>query len=137
MSKVAAVVVHHRSYDTISAAVSALLDQGIQPHNLVLIDNSEQPERRDELVAALPSGIATVFESNRGYGAAVNAGIDFFESRQQLPPEVLLVSTHETQPGSGAVKELLSALRNDSDAAAGGPTLNSGPDSKLIWSFGG
>jgi GT2 family glycosyltransferase len=136
-SKVAAVVVHHRSYDTISAAVSALLDQGIHAENLVLIDNSEQAERRDELVASVPSGIVIVFESNRGYGAAVNAGIDYFESHRQFLPEFFLVATHETQPGPSAVNELLAALRKDSDAAVAGPTLISGTNPKFIWSAGG
>lgn len=137
ISNVGAVVVHHRSYETIAEAVRSLIRQGIAPENLVLIDNSEEPERRKELLSSIPDGVQICFESNGGYGAAVNAGIDFFDKSRKRRPEFLLVSTHETRPAAGSVGELLEALKNDPDVAVAGPTLISGTESEFIWSAGG
>lgn len=137
ISNVAAVVVHHRSYETIHEAIHSLIRQGIQPENLVLIDNSEEPDRRKALLSSIPAGVEVCFESNRGYGAAVNAGIDFFGKRRKQRPEFFLVSTHETRSAAGAVSELVEALKNDPDAAVAGPTLVSGSETEFIWSGGG
>lgn len=137
ISNVAAVVVHHRSYETIAEAVYLLIQQGIQPENLVLIDNSEEPDRRGELRNSVPGGVEICYEDNRGYGAAVNAGTDYFRKRLQNNFEFLLVSTHETRPSPGALRALVEALERDPSAAVAGPTLLSGSETEFVWSGGG
>lgn len=136
ISNLAAVVVHHRSYETVGETVHALLRQGVSPQNLIVVDNSEEPGRREELHGSLPGGVEVLFRENRGYGAAVNAGIDFFANRQGTP-EFLLVATHETRPDAGAVGMLVEALQSDPDAAVAGPTLVSGEGVGFVWSAGG
>ena len=137
LSTVAAVVVHHRSYETVSAVVGALLHQGVLPENLVLIDNSEEPTLRSRLRELIPHRVVILFEETRGYGAAVNAGIDYFDQQALFRPEFLLVSTHETRPEPGALVSLLQALLDDLTAAVAGPTLVSGTETEFVWSAGG
>ena len=133
-----AVVVHYRSYDTVAITVKNLLDQGMSAENLVLVDNSEQPERRAELQASIPSDVRVNFTSNKGYAAAVNAGMDHFSRERDSPPEFLVVATHETIMGLASIELLVDALENDNAAAAAGPTLISGdPGDEFVWSTGG
>lgn len=137
ISNVAAVVVHHRSYETVAEAINALIRQGVRPESLVLIDNSEELDRRDELRSSVPSDVVIRYVENRGYGAAVNAAIDFFMEREQEKPDFFLVATHETRPEEGAVSALVKALQADLDAAVAGPTLVSGERPQYVWSAGG
>lgn len=136
LAKVAAVVVHHRNYSSVADVVEAILAQGIRPENLLVVDNSEEPEKRSELRQALNSEVELVFTSNLGYGAAVNHAIDAFSLRDEKP-DFLLVSTHEAQPSEGAVRALWETLAANDDAAVAGPTLVSGESENYIWSTGG
>lgn len=138
MQQVAVVVVHHRSYATVAATVADLLEQGIPQHNIVLVDNSEQPERHAELESALPIGLTIQYAKNRGYGAAVNQAIDYFRAVDGFKPEVFVVATHETRPRVNAVRFLVDALRGDPAAAVAGPTLVASDETgEYVWSAGG
>lgn len=132
---IAAVVVHHRSYETIADTVKILLQEGIDADSLIVVDNSEEPDRRSALVDSLPYGMTVLFGENKGYGAAVNSALDYFSGRQEKP-EYFLVATHETKPRPGAIDELLNAI-SDPEIAVAGPTLLSGRTPEFIWSAGG
>jgi GT2 family glycosyltransferase len=134
-----AVVVHHRSYDSIAQTVQDLSEQGIKLENILVVDNSEDPERVTELEASLPPAVRVVFTDNRGYGAAVNLAIDVL-ARRDLTSEFVVVATHETRMRPGAVARLVEALIADPSAAVAGPTLVSseaGGDGEFVWSKGG
>ncbi|MFJ6535583.1 glycosyltransferase [Paenarthrobacter sp. NPDC091711] len=133
---VAAVVVHHRSYETVTESVDRLLSEGINAENLIVVDNSEEPERRHDLEASLPANVVVLFVENKGYGAAVNTGLDYFAGSARPVPDFFLVATHETNPRPGAVGELLTAMV-DPRVAVAGPTLVSGNESEFVWSAGG
>ena len=133
---VAAVVVHHRSYGTVAESVQRLLAEGINAESLIVVDNSEQPDRRYHLEASLPPNVAVLFVANKGYGAAVNTGLDHFAEISRTAPDFFLVATHETNPRPGAVGELLTAMA-DPTVAVAGPTLISGKESEFVWSAGG
>jgi GT2 family glycosyltransferase len=120
----------------VAETVERLLNEGVSVDNLIVVDNSEEPSRRDELAASLPRGTELLFVQNRGYGAAVNSGLDHFSGRNQSAPEYFLVATHETKPQPGAVSELVSAM-DDTSVAVAGPTLVSGQDPLFVWSAGG
>ena len=136
LSNIAAVVVHHRSYTSIAAVVEGILEQGIVPGNLVVVDNSEEPARQAELRKAIDARVDLLFTPNQGYGAAVNYALDSFAARPNSY-DFLLVSTHEARPAAGAVEALHRALTNQPLAAVAGPTLVSGERSEFIWSTGG
>ncbi|OZE34086.1 MULTISPECIES: glycosyltransferase [unclassified Rhodococcus (in: high G+C Gram-positive bacteria)] len=134
--RLVAIVVHHKSYDSIKATVELLLDDGIAEARVVVVDNGEEPGRQDELTSMLPAGVHLLFEKNRGYGAAVNRGVEYADSLG-APYDYVLVSTHECRVEMGAVPTLVAALDRNTDAAIVGPTLISGEANQFIWSAGG
>jgi len=136
LTHVAAVVVHHRSYESVGGVVDALLAQGVLGQNIIVVDNSEEPERQVALRAVINAGVTLNFTPNNGYAAAVNHAILHFSGRPEAP-EYLLVSTHETKPGQDAVAHLYQALDQNPQAAVAGPTLISGIEEKYVWSTGG
>lgn len=133
---VAAVVVHHRSLDTLAGTLALLLADGVQPEKLLVVDNSEEPGKQEELKARLPAGASLILCPNAGYGAAVNLGAAWHEAN--TPGwQYLLISTHETRPQAGAVGVLRAALAADACTAVAGPVLVTGPEGETLWSDGG
>jgi GT2 family glycosyltransferase len=133
---IAAVVVHHRSYDSVGGAVTSLIAEGIAANRIIVVDNSEQPSSRPALEASMPPLVEVFYMPNEGYGAAVNKAVEIF-TKSGGEPEYLLVATHETAPKREAVGALWRALREDLEAAVAGPTLISGEDEPFVWSTGG
>lgn len=131
---IAGIIVHHRRWDTVTAVARALVDEGVDA--LLVVDNSEQPDRLPALRASLPAGVELLATPNDGYAAAVNVGIRHLDS---AGPAFLLIATHEVVVHRGAVAALHEALRSDPGAAAAGPTLLSHtPDGqRVVWSRGG
>jgi GT2 family glycosyltransferase len=133
---VAGIVVHHRSYDTVATTVRAVLASGLPASRLLLVDNSEDPDPRPQLEASV-GDVEVLYTENRGYGAAVNTGLEHLvDTLGRI--DFLLVATHEVQPEATAVRPLLEALVRDPGAAAAGPTLLIGTGAEArIWSCGG
>lgn len=136
VSSIAAVVVHHRSYDTLPATIASLLTEGLSPSMVLVVDNSEQPSQAEQLKSSLPEGVELLFCSNDGYGAAVNLGVAW-HAKNSKGAQYLLVSTHEALPEPGALRKLESTLASRDMAAVVGPALVTGVDSELVWSLGG
>lgn len=132
----AAVVVHHRSYDTLSRTIAALMSDGVPPARLLVVDNSEEPGRRRELEQLLPYESHVIYCRNSGYGSAVNRGASWHEDNT-ADWQYLLVSTHESRPYSGCLASLRAVLVEDSSTAVVGPTLVTGEDGNTVWSQGG
>lgn len=129
------VVVHHRSEGTLFRTLDSLTLQGIQRKNVLIVDNSEDIEVAERIrTTAVGCGMLVV--PNRGYGAAVNRGVEHLANREQLG-EFLLVSTHEAQPATGAVAALIEDLLESRDAGVVGPVLLSGRNGRRVWSSGG
>lgn len=134
--RIAAVVVHHRSYQTLGTTVSRLLEEGLEPAKLLIVDNSEDPEHAESLRLSLPQGVQLIFTTNAGYGAAVNIGVSW-HARNTAPTDYLLVSTHEALPEPDSLRKLAASLDVRPKAAVIGPALVTGGKSELIWSLGG
>lgn len=134
--EIGAVVVHHRSYESLQVTVSKILAEGVSPHKVVVVDNSERPADTPQLEADLPQHVSVVTTANEGYGAAVNYGVRW-HAENQTKASYLLVSTHESLPEAGAVSKLAAALESNPTAAVVGPALVTGPDSNTLWSLGG
>ncbi len=132
-----AIVVHHRNFPDVLVTVTRLLDEGILPSLLVVIDNSDDPSLLLKLRAALPEQSTLEAVPNLGYGPAVNRGI---ETLLRLAPTLsyILVSTHETYPAEGVLDLLEQALDSDPSLAVVGPTLITTRDQRTFyWSWGG
>lgn len=136
LRRVVAVVVHHRSYDTLAATLAGLLSEGIVPDNLLVVDNSEEPDRRWELEKLLPPGSHVLYCENSGYGAAVNRGAAWHEENS-TDWQFVLVSTHESRPYKGCLAVLQTTLADDPGTAVVGPVLLTGEDGDRVWSKGG
>ncbi|GAB5077192.1 glycosyltransferase [Arthrobacter sp. AD-310] len=134
--EIAAVVVHHRSEDTLLVTISKILSEGVSPHKLVVVDNSEDPAGTSRVEAALPEYVTLISTPNDGYGAAVNYGVRW-HAENQTDAAYLLVSTHESLPEAGALCKLAGALEANPQAAVAGPALVTGADSATLWSLGG
>jgi GT2 family glycosyltransferase len=133
---IAAIIVHHRSYETLGGTIASLIAQGIQPSKLLVVDNSEEPARQMELRSLLPDSVELAVCPNSGYGAAVNYGVAW-HSEQTKDAKYLLVSTHEALPEDGALLRLRHSLDMNPSAGVVGPALVTGDDSEIVWSVGG
>ena len=136
ISDLAAVVVHHRSYQTLGATLAALVSGGVAADRLLVVDNSEEPDRRTEVEKLLPPGAHAIYCDNSGYGAAVNYGASWHEENTQ-DWQYLLVSTHESKPEGNCLAALRNSLAEDPGTAVVGPVLVTGVDGRTFWSQGG
>lgn len=132
-----AVVVHHRSYDTIRSVVTDLLSQGLTTADILIVDNSEETRAEERLREVMSEDVSLLFVPNRGYGAAVNEGVRAIQARASY--EFLLVATHEVRIAPDSLASLEAALDAVPTLGAVGPTLlttgNDGRDE--VWSTGG
>ena len=136
---IAAVVVHHNSLDTVCLTVESIIDQGVAPNSVLIVDNSADPGVFSSLRALLPSSTLLIHVSNCGYAAAVNSGIRYLADNFSVPPELILVSTHESVPENGAIACLAEAVSSSDEISAAGPTLltRNSRNEPRVWSTGG
>ncbi|MBA2954552.1 glycosyltransferase family 2 protein [Nocardioides sp. CGMCC 1.13656] len=129
-------IVHHNSVDTIWTTVRAVVDEGVSPTEITVVDNSESIDVSVELRERNDIGINLLFTDNAGYAAAVNTGVRHLASEGRLRSRVLVL-THETLPELGAIHALEQAMLA-TGAVAVGPTLvvGHGADAR-VWSRGG
>jgi GT2 family glycosyltransferase len=132
-----ALIVHHRSEQTLSDTVTNLLNEGIEPRRLLVVDNSDLSGMAERLRDLLPKGVLLHSVPNRGFAAAVNAGVKEVQ-RSSDHVDFLLVGTHEVLAQAGSVRALASALLEDERRKAAGPTLLLSHDARdRVWSCGG
>jgi GT2 family glycosyltransferase len=136
---VQALVIHHRSTETIGATIASLLGAGFAESDILVVDNSESQEVAECLRTLLPSGVAVLLVANRGYGAAVNAGVEHIDDFRARGGEYILVATHETICEVDALDELREALDHVPSRGVVGPRLiDAGRSGEpRLWSTGG
>ena len=132
------VVVHHRSRHTVLKTVESLQAGGIAPTRLLVVDNSELPMVEEEALRTdLPWGVELLTMPNRGFAAAVNAGIAAISKRANNV-QYVLVATHEVLVKENAIAKLLQALSENTQRMAAGPTLLvTHQATERLWSCGG
>ncbi|WP_157940197.1 glycosyltransferase [Arthrobacter ruber] len=130
-------IVHHKSYNSLRHTLHDLSEQSLACETILIVDNSEEEDRRQELQEGLPPHTSVLFTPNRGYGAAVNAGIASLARAAGGAPDLVLVLTHETRMRKDALLRLAQAMSVDSRIAVAGPTLLTGEGEEQIWSTGG
>lgn len=121
--RIACVLVHHDNLGELPDTVSAIIDQGLDAQDVLIVDNSGDKVSERELNGVLPSGVVAERIHNRGYGNAVNTGVDLLFGRE-LPPQYILVVTHEVRPQQEAVLRLVEALESHPEFIAAGPALH-------------
>ncbi|WP_235453197.1 glycosyltransferase [Streptomyces olivochromogenes] len=138
VARVWAVVVHHNSLGTLKATAHNLLDEGIDPKQVVVVDNSMHRVSEPELARAVPPGVHLLRVENQGYGAAVNAGFRLVDQFAAGCAEAVLVVTHEVLFSQGAVAVLVETVRGAPSVGAVAPLLTvRGASGEEVWSSGG
>ncbi len=134
-SEISVVVVHHKSEDTLVHTIASLSAEGVGHGDIVIVDNSEDSEVIRRLRDRFTS-CQVLQVSNRGYGAAVNAGVKYLTEKGKLG-DYVLVSTHEARIQTGSLNLLIRELENHPSAGVVGPVLVTGKDGDTVWSAGG
>lgn len=127
---VAAVVIHHRRFPGVLDTVRSLIEAGIAPRSLLVMDNSEDVAIEHALRDSA-DGWQVCTVRNEGYGSAANAAMKLLSGT-----DVILVVTHEVIISAGSVDALVRAVTEDSRVAAAGPALLL-TDGDRVWSRGG
>lgn len=134
---VACTVIHHCNVNVLKGTLDSLISDGLEPHNVLVVDNSGKAVSEQELLKVLVDGMVLHRVNNDGYGSAANHGIRHFLERLD-PPEFILIATHEVRPLAGAVRQLKQAMEMCPSRMAVGPALVSAtPAGKLRVSAGG
>lgn len=130
------VVIHHRNLDCLSRTVGLLLQEGIDPTDMIVVDNSGGEVSFAQLTEGVPHGVRIETIENQGYGNAANHGITLLLGREN-PPGSILVATHEVTPHPNAIGMLGAALENDASLLAVGPTVVSSMEEGEGWTSSG
>lgn len=133
MNTTAGVVVHHRSLDTVIGTVESLLRGGLDPSDLVVVDNSDDDAVTARLLATSPVRVIVV--PNHGFGSAANAGIEELLTRAN-PPEFVLICTHEVVLPEDGPGRLAAALEQDPRLGLVAPAFRHRRSGRP-WSYGG
>lgn len=131
----AVIVVHHKSPESLVRTITCLLDQGVVPSQVVIVDNSGEGDAHSTLINSVHPDLNIIYRSNDGYGAAVNSGVEWH--LQNTSSTYTLVSTHESLPEAGAITLLIRTMDTEPNAAVAGPALVTGERSQTVWSLGG
>jgi N-acetylglucosaminyl-diphospho-decaprenol L-rhamnosyltransferase len=105
LNAVTAVIVNWETPDYTIRAVSALLDDGLQPAQLVVVDNGSRDGSYERLVDALPGCVMVSLPENIGFGRAANVG-----ARQRESDSYLFVNNDAFVHRPGTVRAMLEAL---------------------------
>lgn len=127
MRRVSAVVVSFNSRPHLERCLASVLDE---VDEAVVVDSASSDGSADLVRERFPSVCVVALDDNRGYGAAVNAGVRTSEG------EYLLVLNPDTWAAEGAVASLVACAEGDPQAAVVGPRL-SNPDGTLQCSVRG
>ena len=116
---VSVVVVTHESDHRIGRCLDGLLDCGLDPARILVVDNAST----DATVARARGRGVRVVETgcNAGFGAACNAGL------AQAGTPLVAFATPDATVGREALVRVLAALGDDPRAAAAGPLLSGRP----------
>ena len=126
----AAVVIHHRRFPEVLQTVRSVLDSGVVPASVLVVDNSEDDGIAEALRDAA-EGWRVHTMANRGYGAAVNAAVPLLPDADHV-----LVVTHEVRLDARSLQLMCQAVDATPTVAVAGPGLLLTEDGD-VWSRGG
>jgi N-acetylglucosaminyl-diphospho-decaprenol L-rhamnosyltransferase len=109
LNAVTAVIVNWETCDYTIRAARALLEEGLQPAQLVIVDNGSRDGSYERLVDELPGCVTISLEKNIGYGRAANRG-----ARERESEGYLLVNNDAFVHRPGTVRAMLRALESPS-----------------------
>ena len=133
-----AIVVHHNNTKEIIKTLDSLISDGVNPERIILVDNSENLEIENFLLAFLPESIHFLSIENKGFGNAANVGLNYINYIDKGDCNYVAILTHESQIKVGTIAELQKNLNNHRNIFAAGPLiLKELKDDVVIFSAGG
>lgn len=109
-----AVIVNWRTPELTARAAQALIDDGVAPQRVVVVDNGSGDDSPQRLLAALPESVIVTLPENQGFGRASNAGARALPARQAY----LFVNSDAFVHRPGGVAALRRALDDPAVGAA-------------------
>jgi GT2 family glycosyltransferase len=106
---ICAVVVNWETPEYTVRAVQAVLDDGLQPDQVVIVDNGSKDASYDRIKDALPGCLVLRLEENVGYARAANLG-----ARSRKAESYLLINNDAFVHRAGSVLALARGLENPS-----------------------
>lgn len=106
---VTAVIVNWETAEYTIRAARAVLEDGLQPAQLVIVDNGSKDGSYERLVEELPGCVMISLPENIGYGRAANRG-----TRERESESYLLVNNDAFVHRPGTVRTMLQALEQPS-----------------------
>jgi N-acetylglucosaminyl-diphospho-decaprenol L-rhamnosyltransferase len=109
LSGLTAVILNWETPDYTIRAASALLEEGLRPEQLVVVDNGSKDASYERLVDELPGCKFVSLPENVGFGGGMNAGV-----RERESESYLLVQNDAFVHRPGTVRAMLRVLESPS-----------------------
>ena len=106
---VTAVVVNWETPDYTLRAVRAIVDDGVEPEQVVIVDNGSQDGSYEQITDALPACTVLHLEENVGYARAANLGV-----RARQADSYLLINNDAFVHRAGSMRALVEGLGDPS-----------------------
>ena len=113
------VTVSYNSSAVLGPFLDSLRAVGTTPVEVVIVDNASQDIANTEILASSAGARIVALPDNRGYGAAVNAGVAYLAGRH----EWVLISNPDITLHPGALDALVDELRVRPEAGVAGPAI--------------
>jgi GT2 family glycosyltransferase len=108
-SDVTAVVVNWETPDYTIRAVRAIVDDGVEPEQVVIVDNGSQDGSYEQITDELPACTVLHLEENVGYARAANLGV-----RARKADSYLLINNDAFVHRAGSMRALVEGLGDPS-----------------------
>jgi GT2 family glycosyltransferase len=131
--KVAALVLHYRAVERITATLNALLSQTRPPDRVVVVDNASGDDSPDRVRERFPQVEVIVAPENRYYAAGMNHGLRHLQAD---PPDAVLLLTDETVLDGPALEAMAARLEAEPRLGVVGPLLGYLSDRGRVFSAG-
>jgi N-acetylglucosaminyl-diphospho-decaprenol L-rhamnosyltransferase len=119
LAAVRAVIVNWETPQYTIRAARALLEDGLQPGQLVIVDNGSKDTSYEQLVSELPGCVAIRLDENVGYGRAANLG-----ARDHAAGSYVFLNSDAFLHRPGTVRAMVQSLESPSVGIVAPRVLN-------------
>ena len=124
------IIPNYNGESYLPTCLGSLLEQSFKGLEIILVDNDSSDGSVSLVKESYPDVVVVRLQSNRGYSAAVNAGIDAAHG------EFVVLLNNDTEADAEFVRELHSALLQEPAASMAAPKMLFARDRRTINSLG-
>lgn len=133
--KVVAVVLNWNGGELNLDCMASLLDQGLDPEDIIFVDNASSDGSYELVLKAYPKIQSIQNGSNLGFGDGVNVGIR--RALELAATDCVLLVNNDVVLPKGVVEHLCGVLDRDPSIGITGPRVLYRHDPSLVWCAGG